>query len=237
MNSIFSSAPAVRPAFINRFFLFRSEMDRMLLLSMTFSCLLVVARVLFTGRLTFIFLGWNLFLAYIPYMITEWLAIRPAWIKNKGVFFAFFAVWLLVIPNAFYIITDLFHLGDQYNDNRAPRWFDLAMILSFAWNGLLLGILSVRRMEKFMQAWLSGRHELIFLYPICWLNAFGVYVGRYLRFNSWDVVSDPFQLLRDIALILLHPLEYRNAWGMVLCFSILMTFIYLSIKRISKALV
>jgi uncharacterized membrane protein len=110
------------------------------------------------------------------------------------------------------------------------------MIVSFAWNGLLLGILSVRQMEKIAQQHLVYRRELFFLYPIMWLNALGVYVGRYLRFNSWDIVTNPFELLYDIANILLHPLAFRYAWGMIFCFSILMTFIYLTLKKISKAI-
>ncbi len=201
---------------------------------MLFSGLMVVSRVLYTRHLTFVFLVWNLFLAYIPYFITQLLAHRPALAKKKFVFALFFLVWLVFIPNSFYIITDLYHLGDHYNDYRMPQWYDLAMILSFVWNGLLLGVLSVRQMEKLMQDFQQKRHELFFIYPIMWLNALGVYVGRYLRFNSWDLLSDPFQLIRDIANILLHPLTYRYASGMIICFSILMTLMYLTLKRISR---
>ena len=265
-----------RPLFL------RTEMDRLLSLSILFSCLLVVMRMIHTGRLTFLFLVWNLFLAYIPYFITEWLASRGCMFpqkclprtkylfrneypqqggtatdsaqkagerrtgaqggnaSRKGIgmflFVILFLVWLLFIPNSFYIITDLYHLGDHYNDRQAPQWFDLAMILSFVWNGLLLGILSVRQMEKILQPLLNARNDFFFLYPVMWLNALGVYTGRYLRYNSWDLVTDPFQLLEDIVAMIIHPFRYHNAWDMIFCFSILMTLMYLMLKRISKAL-
>jgi len=220
-----------------------TEMDRLLFLSMLFSCLLTAARVVHTEHRHFIFLVWNLFLAYIPYFISTQLTRMGA--RGEGTrtgakrglgWWMLALLWLLFIPNSFYIITDLYHLGDLYNDRTMPQWFDLAMILSFVWNGLLLGVLSVRQMERIFLPRLTLLGELLFLYPVMWLNALGIYIGRYLRYNSWDIVTDPTRLLRDIATMVVHPLRHQNTWDMVLCFSILMTLIYLLMKRISKAL-
>jgi uncharacterized membrane protein len=219
----------------NYFFFLNSEVDRLLSLSMLFSCILVPARIIYTGRLTFIFLVWNLILAYVPYFITQMLNRKKEWVNNRIIFFVVFFFWLAFIPNSFYIITDLFHLGDHYNDRKMPQWYDLAMILSFAWNGLLLGILSVRQMEKIISGNIFKIHELLFLYPLMWMNAFGVYIGRYLRYNSWELLTNPLQLIKDIFIILLHPIENRNALSMVFCYSVLMTLFYLTVKRISKA--
>jgi uncharacterized membrane protein len=210
-----------------------SELDRILNLSMAFSIALVMARIAYTGKLTFIWLIWNLFLAWLPYRISSWLQQQPSVQANKWKFAAVSFVWLLFIPNAFYILTDLFHLGIYHN---VPNWLDLMLIISFAWNGLLLGILSVRQMEKIMQPYLRGMHELLFIYPIMWLNALGVYIGRYPRFNSWDILTNPFGLVAYILQMLCHPIQYKYAWGMVACFSVFMTLVYLTIKRISKAI-
>lgn len=223
-------------SYSNYFFFLNNEVDRLLTLSMLFSCMLIPARIIYTGRLTFIFLVWNLILAYVPYFITQMLNRKQEWINNKLVFAAIFFLWLAFIPNSFYIITDLFHLGDHYNDRKMPQWFDLAMILSFAWNGLLLGILSVRQMEKLFTAHIFKIHELLFIYPLMWMNAFGVYIGRYLRYNSWEVLTNPLQLIRDICVVLFHPLEYRYASGMIFCYSILMTLFYLTLKKISRSM-
>lgn len=229
------------------------EIDRLLSLSILFSGLLVATRMIHTGKNTFLFLVWNLFLAWVPYLISARLAriqlptpsapqrsstgsSSHSSLRSKLVFTALSLAWLLCIPNAFYIITDLFHLGDKYNDHLMPQWYDLALILSFVWNGLLLGVLSVRQMEKNLKPLLPVHHELAFLYPVMWLNALGVYTGRYLRFNSWDLITDPFQLCRDIAHMLYHPLRSHYAWGMIFCYSILMTLMYLMIKKISRVL-
>ena len=121
-----------------------NEMDRMLTLSMVFSIALVMARVTYTGEHTYLSLIWNLFLAWLPYMISTWLQKRDFVFTNPLKFVMVACVWLLFIPNSFYIMTDLFHLGEH---NNVPNWFDLALIISFAWDGLLLGVLSVRQME------------------------------------------------------------------------------------------
>jgi len=117
-----------------------------------------------------------------------------------------------------------------------PAWFDLLMIISFAWNGLMLGILSVRQMEKIIEAKLLYTNEILFIYPVMWLNALGVYIGRYMRFNSWDVITNPLSLTGDIIEILIHPLRYFNAWGMIILFSVFMTIIYLTLKKISRTI-
>ena len=210
-----------------------SEIDRIMALSMAFSIALVMARIAYTGKLTFIWMIWNLFLAWAPYRISSWLQRQSSVKASKWKFAAVSIVWLLFIPNAFYILTDLFHLGVFHN---VPNWFDLTLIISFAWNGLLLGILSVRQMEKIMQPHLRGMHELLFIYPIMWLNALGVYMGRYPRFNSWDIVTNPFGIAAYIFRLFIHPIQWKYAWGMVACFSVFMTLVYLTIKRLSKAI-
>jgi uncharacterized membrane protein len=220
----------------HKFFFLRSAIDRLLLLNMLFSCALVVARISHTHKLTFIFLFWNLFLALLPWCLSKWISENLKRVKSRSVFVMSFLVWLALIPNSFYILTDLYHLGDAYNDYLVPKWYDLAMILSFAWNGLILGILSVRQMEKNLQQHFSLKKEWWFLFPVMWMNALGVYIGRYMRFNSWDIITDPFQLVRDMTVILLHPVTFRYAWGMIFSFSILFSFFYLTLKRVSKGL-
>jgi uncharacterized membrane protein len=61
-----------------------------------------------------------------------------------------------------------------------------------------------------------------------------VYVGRYLRFNSWDVVTNPFGLAEDVLYLLMHPVLYRFDWSMIFCYAVLMALIYSALKSISK---
>lgn len=221
----------VKPLWQYRMVFLRSEVDRIMTLSMLFSAGMVLVRFLYTGERDFLFMIWNLFLAYIPYCISAWLQRTPSWAGYRLKFGLAFSVWILFIPNSFYILTDLFHLGWHYG---VPLWYDLALIISFAWNGLLLGILSVRQMEKIVQLYLPGKTAWLFLYPVMVLNALGVYIGRYLRFNSWDVITNPFGLIADIAQLVVHPLQYREAWAMVICFSALMILVYTTLRKVSR---
>ena len=240
-----------------RWFL-RSETDRLLACSMCFSCGLVVLRMVHAHSLLFVFMIWNLFLAYIPYVLSSWLSrrldhplakslSRP--FRSRPLFIvAVCLIWLLFFPNAFYILTDMFHLHDSRNP-KVPEWFDLAMIFSFAWNGLLLGVLSLRQMERLLEdkrltsAIFGSRMQVplpyptaIFVYPVIGLSALGVYTGRYLRYNSWDIITDPFQLMEDIVAMIIHPLRNRPAWDMILCYAILLSFVYVMLKKLSRVM-
>jgi uncharacterized membrane protein len=211
---------------LKKLFFLRTEIDRLLTASIAFSCAMIVLRVLHTGSVIFLFMIWNLFLAYIPYALSNWLTASPLRMQRPFFRYAFFAVWLLFLPNTFYILTDLFHLHDSRH-SLSPAWFDLALIFSCAWNGLLLGVLSMRQMEKIFHFPAA---------PIMALNALGIYVGRYLRYNSWDIVSNPFRLTADIVTMIIHPFQYRYAWNMIGCYTVLLIMIYLMMKKLSKAL-
>ncbi|HYF33423.1 MAG TPA: DUF1361 domain-containing protein [Chitinophagaceae bacterium] len=206
----------------------KSELHRWLAASILFSVLMVMARIVYTGKLTFIFFVWNLFLAYVPYFISSWLQRHPAWIEQRWKFALVFITWLLFVPNSFYIITDLFHISVYYG---MPLWFDVALIFSFAWNGLVLGVLSVRQMERIFLLKFPFRNELYFIYPIMVLNAFGVFIGRYIRFNSWDAITSPFNVVIDTMYVMSNPMYFKIACGMVACYSVLMTFMYLVLKK------
>lgn len=210
-----------------------TELEQVLLLSAFFSLVLCFARVVCTGELLFVWLLWNLFLAYVPYAVTRALIRRPQWIESRWRFGLLFLVWLLFLPNSFYILTDLFHL-----DYRAPvpLWFDLALLLSFAWNGLLLGVLSLRQMERILGLFWP-RLPVALLAPfLLFLSALGVYLGRYGRYNSWDLFTDPFPLLRDLLYLGLHPLRHSLDWGMIICYALLLSLIYATVKKLGRSM-
>jgi uncharacterized membrane protein len=209
-------------------------MHQWLLLSSAFSCLLVIARVLVTGSLTYLFLPWNLFLAFIPYWITSWMMRQISILENKIKLIAALGLWLLFIPNSFYIITDLFHLTQFHS---APRWFDLLLIFSFAWNGILCGVISLRRVETIVTVMKGKGISLLLVLCVSWLSAFGVYIGRFLRFNSWDVITNPFSLANEIVDMVMHPFENGYAWGMTLCYAAFTTLIYFTLKKLSESFI
>jgi uncharacterized membrane protein len=200
--------------------------------SCSFSFMLLCARVIATGYFTYVFLLWNLFLAFIPYAISWWLYNNIGVIKNKLKLTAVIAAWLLFIPNSFYILTDLFHLSHFAS---APKWFDLLLLLSFAWNGLLFGIVSLRRMEAILHRVSGKSFSLFIVFAVMWLNAFGIYIGRFLRYNSWDVITQPFSLFSEMFEIILHPFHNKMEWGMIFCYAVFMTLLYITIKKMSES--
>jgi len=202
-----------------------------LLIASAFSLMLLLVRVLTSGRLSYVFLAWNLFLAYIPFLISNWLSRHTeVWRTRIKLLLLIFA-WLLFIPNSFYILTDLFHLENM--GNKHP-WFDLTLLLSFAWNGILFGILSIRKMEMLLKKTKGKFISGLMICAVMWLIAFGIYIGRFLRFNSWDIIVNPFSLLGEIADIILNPYDYRYVWAMSFCFAFFMVIIYYTIKKMNE---
>ena len=215
-----------------QFYTGKQESEQVLILCASFSLFMLACRIIYTGNIMFAFLLWNLFLAFIPYAYSKWISGRGS-TRYKLKFILCISVWLVFIPNAFYIITDLFHLE---NNHDMPIWFDLALILSFAWNGLLFGILSVRQMELLFVNSFKKKPDLFFTAPVMVLNGLGIYIGRYLRFNSWDVITNPFQLAGDIVYLFVHPIRNRFDWSMIVCYAGLLMIIYFTIKKIGKVM-
>lgn len=206
-------------------------MQQWLLISCGFSCLLLGARIIVTGYYTYLFLVWNLFLAFVPYVVSQWLYTHSWVAANRAKLIFLVILWLSFVPNSFYIITDLFHL-DQFNS--APKWFDLLLIFSFAWNGLLLGIVSVRKTEMVLEIIIGRGFSLLIIFIVMWLNAFGIYIGRYLRYNSWDIIMQPFSLFREMFELLFHPLTNKMEWGMIGVYAVFMTVFYITIKKLGE---
>ena len=192
----------------------RFKILSLLTISMTLSMGLLVIRMKLTQSFFLIFLVWNLFLAAIPYAISTFVTSKPKISKPSLILSG--SIWLLFLPNAPYIITDLLHL--KISSNKL-LWFDVLLITSFAYNGLMLFFLTLMDMQKLLLAHIkksivSYGFPLIFL-----LTGFGVYLGRFLRYNSWEILSKPIQLLNDSLNILLTPNLHRGAWLFTFAFA------------------
>ena len=162
------------------------------------------------GVPTFLFLVWNLFLAWIPY----WISLTLSNIKNGRLrrFKTGFTltVWLLFFPNAPYILTDLLHFR---NFGDVPMWYDLMLLLSFGFTGLMLGWISLMEVQDF----LKNRHSrtvargLTFVALI--LCSYGIYLGRFQRWNSWDILTNPVALFQDMFSVLMQPSGHAGTLG------------------------
>ncbi len=164
-----------------------------------FSVLIWRVRSEYSGTGRYGFLIWNLFLAWIPFMIsyfTYTLTLRRKWIYFVIPVAAFF--WLIFFPNAPYILTDFQHLANPSQD--LPVWYDVMMLIWFAFTGLLLGMVSLFLMQEIIRREFGHWLGWGFVGLVAGLSSVGVYMGRFLRWNSWDILRNP----KEIALYTLQ---------------------------------
>ncbi len=144
----------------------------------------------YTGSGRYGFLIWNLFLAWIPFMIsylTYTMTFKRGWIYIVIPVAAF--LWLIFFPNAPYILTDFQHLATSSPD--LPVWYDVMMLIWFAFTGLLLGMVSLFLMQEIIRREFGRWPGWAFVALVAALSSTGVYMGRFLRWNSWDILRNP----------------------------------------------
>ncbi len=195
-------------------------------ISMALSIILLMIRMKLNQSFYLLFLVWNLFLAIIPFVITTVLSSKPK--NHKLTFLIAFSVWLLFLPNAPYIITDLLHLT---NGKPHLLWLDVLVILSFAFNGLILFFLSLSDMEKLLKQHVKPKFIFPILLSIFGLTAFGIYLGRFLRYNSWEIISNPNYLLNDIMHIVIQPMANKEVWLFTILFGTFLNIGYLVFRK------
>jgi len=175
-----------------------------LLLASATSTLLLLARVVHTGRLAYAFLVYNLALAWVPLAFAAAADSFDQWRSKGGMALTTLSAagWLVFFPNAPYLMTDLMHLRVQ---NNRLFWLDLTTLQAFAWTGLALGFLSLALVQGLVARRAGRAASWLFAAAVMGASAFGIYLGRFRRWNSWDVVLNPTDLLSDVASTVLHP--------------------------------
>jgi len=168
-------------------------------------CMLIL-RIVFYESLMYAFLAWNLFLAWLPFLAALLLTKESAKGRGAKTLFCIFLFWLLFFPNSPYIITDLVHLK---LNSRAPAWFDSLLIVLYAWTGLLLGFSSLFKVHKFLDQRFSKWKTWFVILVVIGMSGYGIYLGRFERWNSWDVLTDPAGLFSNISGHFIHP--FKNA--------------------------
>jgi uncharacterized membrane protein len=181
---------------------------------------LLVGRNLMGAR-GYSFLLWNLWLAWLPYLAALWAeqiaARRPraGWrLMPAG------ALWLLFLPNAPYLMTDFVHLPAM----GFVWWYDVGTLLAFAWAGCLLGVASLHLMQGLVRERLGAALSWAFVLICVGLSGVGIYLGRFLRWNSWDVFTSPRALAGELVALLADPAAYPRligVSGLFACFLLL----------------
>lgn len=189
-----------------------------------FGFAMIVGRRLYMGGNGFGFLLWNLFLAWLPLGFAL-LTLNYASDRSRPSTKMWLAgiAWLLFFPNAPYLVTDMIH----WKKTGAPRaWFDLLILAHFAGLGVWLGFESLRMLHRHIAGIFGLITGWAFAIVSLMLAGFGVYLGRFLRWNSWDVIASPADLAGDVAKHVFQPMEHSRAWAFSLVFGAVMFFGY-----------
>ncbi len=176
--------------------------------------LLTALRMALHGSLRFAFVPWNIFLALLPLLLAT--AASRSRSRIRGI--ALSAAWLLFFPNAAYLVTDIVHL------RIAPGhlfWLDLVLLFGAGMLGMALSLRSLRMIERFYARFVPAPWLQLLSLAFLLASAYGIYLGRVERWNSWHALTQPCALARDIFNDFRHPLQNRAAWELTALFAML----------------
>jgi uncharacterized membrane protein len=197
------------------------------------SVLLAEARMAYSNTYDYANLIWNLILAWIPFLFAS-LAYVISWSRKLLYFIVPVCalIWLVFFPNAPYILTDFQHLGTTANN--APLWYDVLMLIWFAWTGLFLGVVSLYLMQEIVRRTFGRAAGWVFTLIVTVLSSIGIFLGRFNQWNSWDILGDPLPIAHDILGWLRHPFANLRVYGFTLLFTLFFLFVYLAIHAFGR---
>jgi uncharacterized membrane protein len=191
---------------------------------LSLSVILIVGRIVLFGTSSLDYLFWNLFLACLPFVISAVLLFYNRRKKlSPVVFTSGVVIWLLLLPNAPYIITDLIHIGYGHT---STVLYTIVLIFTCAFTGLALGMHSLSHMDQVFKSHFSYRTASVFLIASMFLASVGICFGRFMRFNSWDIVIHSGNFLQIIGGIFMHPELYTYVYIMTGTFFLFIFMVY-----------
>jgi len=224
---------------LNRFrnFLIRNRHGLAVFILLNSACavciFLVAARVAYSDSARHTGLIWNLFLAWIPFIlsyIAHSISWRRIWLYLVIPFIAF--PWLIFFPNAPYMLTDLQDLARV--STSAPLWYDVIIVVWCSWTAMLLGIVSLYLMQDIVTRTFGRFIGWVFIFIISPLSSFGIYIGRFVRLNSWDILQDPTETAQTILGLIIDP--SRRLAAFTIAYTSFFLFVYLLLYSFSHML-
>jgi uncharacterized membrane protein len=196
-----------------------------LIFSTLMACAFLIFRFVYSGSYNYANLLWNLFLAWLPYIFSL-LAFSAYHINPRRWWLISFLglLWLVFFPNAPYIVTDFYYLDPR---PPVPLWFDISLIALFAFTGCFLAIASLRSIHTIIERSIGKVFGWLFALFSLGLASLGVYLGRFGRYNSWDILFHPKSLLREIVDNLFNPLDNLGFLGFTMMFTTILLVFYL----------
>lgn len=230
-----------QPTFLDKLFLYKQvAIIFSIYLFLSFAgCVMVVFRAIYMNDTTFTFLIWNLFLTWIPLLLSLAMSYVYSFYQKSFLRSLFMlisgGVWIAFYPNAPYIITDFIHLSGKkfyyategYNIPFAA-WYDFVMISLFILTGFLLGFVSLYIVQRLIIDRFNKWIGWLFAVFILFLSSFGIYLGRFIRWNSWDIISNPIALMNSIV-----ESFHRYAFAFTITFGLFLFLIYIALYNLT----
>lgn len=202
-------------------FLLRRVLAVLRLFSFLASMMLVL-RLALTGSTTLGFLLWNLMLAWIPVASSLWF-VPTGRSRQLLASTILLVVWFIFLPNTFYILSDFIHLRSTGDINII---FDVVLLFLFSNVGFGLGLLSLGIIHSWLKRTFSAVGSAVLIYSIILMCSFAIYLGRFLRWNSWDIVVNPLGLLVDISDRVVAPLDHPKTLSTTFVFFVFISLTY-----------
>ncbi|MDB5171205.1 MAG: hypothetical protein JWO35_899 [Candidatus Saccharibacteria bacterium] len=174
--------------------------------------------------LAFGYLAWNLLLAWLPLLFAiRLVAVLQTKRWSSWEAMAISLLWVVFLPNSFYMISDFIHLQEI---RRVDLLYDILMFTSFIYTGVVLGFSSLYLVHLQFKKRFPNRTVLTLIAAILVACSGAIYIGRDLRWNSWDVITNPGGLLFDVSDRLTHPATYPRMLITIIGFFILLSTMY-----------
>jgi uncharacterized membrane protein len=184
---------------------------------------LLLFRFAYSGTFNNWYLAWNLFLGLLPLLFSY---IYYKYTMNRelfsGVSSVLFLFWIIILPNAFYLISDLVHLQESSNKMIV---FDAVMFSAFGITGIIFGFLSLALMH-YRFSLVSKKYSYLLIIGSLFLSSYAIYLGRYLRWNSWDIITNPFGIIFDISNSFINYSRFTKSIGTTILFFIVLSSLY-----------
>jgi uncharacterized membrane protein len=207
-----------------------SESEKRFVISLGLLSLLCLGlfafRAISSSSLRYLFIPENLALAWISLIVAWWLKQRletMPWRSWSNYLLTF--IWLIFLPNSWYVLTDLVHL---YPSGEISQLYDIALIGSLVLCGFFLGFTSLYIIHRELIKRFSAVRAGIYVEIIILLSSFGIYLGRILRWSSWDIVTNPGGIILNITDRIFDPFAHLSSFTVTALFFVTLSVMYLA---------
>jgi uncharacterized membrane protein len=192
-----------------------------------FGIILVLLRQFLETDKTFLFLLWNFFLAGLPLIFSSIMVQMSKSNFSRNIIVMTGIVWLLFLPNAPYMLTDYIHV--MYGD-RGYLLLDAFTLSWFAISAFIAAVISLNDISGLLMQRYHRYLVSLIVFTICLMCSFGIYLGRDLRFNSWDVIMRPRAIVTETVVRLSNPMADFYTWISATIIGLLLFLVYQGVK-------